>query len=464
MDEKSYSKTVINRFLKSNLFFNDPILKKYYDNDNVKKFRDRVHRKYPDKQFTKLIYAVTTDSIRDIVLDTVGELTVFLKSMGDLIISGGEAYNMYMDYKDRIITTDIDAKFIPRLRRDAHFFGKLQAIKLIVWNKLGKIAKRLNTRVKQRIQQRKGKIFKFLGVGFKRSGPYVTRRYTLIKKKKGGNTDKPSKRNIFIDVELFALDANMRYFCPSSGKIENYTLGGILDIPLMRPGEFGYEAAKNATHREITYRNMNTGNLKVSNKLMVASKKFLIEDIYLMQKLDLRPEKKDKDRQRLSKLARQFTNTVESDNMLDTVFKKVYPYIKSNYTKSPSKSVSLRMNKIARVNPYKFEEFTTTPLKKRLSKQIVHGIKTVTPGTEVSSFEKTHGNQRFNIDSHLWKKNDTNEYVKNEFTMRPTQPMNLPKDLDLKGTLYGFKSSRNGWVPKPLIERAAQIPFVGLKN
>ena len=464
MDEKSYSKPVINRFLQSNVFFNDPVLKRYYDQGDVKKFRNRVHRKHSDKQFTKMVYALITDSIRDIVLDTVGELTVFMKSMGDLIISGGEAFNMYMDYKNRIITTDIDVKFVPRLKRNARFFGKLQAIKLILWDKLGQISKRLNIRLKRRILSRKGKIFKFLGLGFKKKGPYVTRRYTLIKKKKGGNTNKPTKEDIFIDVELFALDMNLRYFCPSSGKIEDFTLGGILDIPFMRPKEFGYEVVKDASRPRISYRNMNTGNIKISDKVMVASKEFLIEDIYLMQKLNLRPEKKDKDRQRLFRLARLFTKTVKSTDSMETVFQKVYPKISKRTKKSPKKSTSLPVKKATRVNPFKFEEFTTTPSRKRLSKQIVHGIKTATPSTNVSNFENTHGNQRLNLDSYLWKKNNTNEYVKNEFDMRPSKPMNIPNNLNVQETLYGFKPRRDGWVPKPLLQRAAQIPFVGLKN
>ena len=464
MDEKSYSKPVINRFLQSNLFFNDPLLKRYYDQGDVKKFRSRVHRKYSDKQFTKLVYALVTDSIRDIVLDTVGELTVFMKSMGDLIISGGEAFNMYMTYKDRIVTTDIDAKFVPRLKRNARFFGKLQAIKLILWDKLGKISKRLNIRLKRRILSRKGKIFKFIGLGFKKKGPYVTRRYTLIKKKKGGNTNKPSKEDVFIDVELFALDMNLRYLCPSSGKMEDFTLGGILDIPFMRPKEFGYEVVKDATRPKISYRNMNTGNMKVSDKVMVASKEFLIEDIYLMQKLNLRPEKKDKDRQRLFRLAKLYTKTVKSTDSMESIFQKVYPKISKRTRSVPKRTTTLPVKKATRVNPYKFEEFTTTPSKSRLSKQIVHGIRTVTPSTNVSGFEKTHGNQRLNLDSYLWKKNDTNEYVKNEFTMRPKEPMNIPNNLNVQETLYGFRPRRDGWVPKPLLQRAAQIPFVGLKN
>ena len=464
MDEKSYSKPVINRFLNTNLFLGDPLLKKYYEQNDVKKFRNRVHKKFTDKQFTKLVYVLVTDSIRDIILDTVGELTVFMKSMGDLIISGGEAFNMYMDYKERIITTDIDAKFVPRLRTNARFFGKLQAIKLILWDKLGKISKRLNLRIKRRLLSKKNKMTRFLGFGFKRQGPYVTRRYTLIKKKKGGTTNKPSKEDVFIDVELFALDLNVRYFCPSSGKIEDFTLGGILDIPFMRPGEFGYEVAKDVTKPSISYRNMNTGNMKVSDKVLVASKEFLVEDIYLMQKLNLRPEKKDKDRQRLFKLAKMFTKSVKSTDSMETVFKKVFPKISKRPKKTVKTTRPPRLKRALKVNPFKYEAFTTTPSKERLSKQIVHGVKTAVPNTVVNGFEKSHGNQRLNLDSYLWKKNTSDTYIKNEFNMRPTQPINIPTNVNVQDTLYGFKPRRDGWVPKPLLKRAAQIPFIGLKN
>jgi len=93
------------------------------------------------------------------------------------------------------------------------------------------------------MQKKNSKLFKFLGIGFNTSGSYVTRRYTIIKKKKLGNGNAPSKSDVFIDVELFALDLNIRHFSPKTGKIENANIGGILDIPFMRPNEFGYEVA-----------------------------------------------------------------------------------------------------------------------------------------------------------------------------------------------------------------------------
>ena len=153
MDEKTYPRETIDKFVNDNVLFKDLKLKKYFDRDeprDLKKFRDRIHSTYPGKDFEKMIYVFVTDSIRDIILQTVGELTDFLRSSGDLIVSGGEAFNMYVDFKDRIVTSDIDAKFVPRMKTDAKYFGKLQALKLLLWNKLGQLSQRLNIRIRNR--------------------------------------------------------------------------------------------------------------------------------------------------------------------------------------------------------------------------------------------------------------------------------------------------------------------------
>ena len=124
MDEKSYSKVRIQSFMNENLFFKDAKLKKYFDRNEQRdlgKFRQRLHDKFPDKDLEKMVYVVVTDSIRDIILDTIGELTEMFKSSGDLIVSGGEAFNLYVDYADRIITTDIDAKFVPFMKTNAKY-------------------------------------------------------------------------------------------------------------------------------------------------------------------------------------------------------------------------------------------------------------------------------------------------------------------------------------------------------
>ena len=278
MDGKLYSKAAIDKYMNANLFFNDEKLKKYYTRDEARdlgKFRKRVADKFSTKTFDKFVYVCVTDITRDIILATVSELSQFMQKMGDLIVSGGEAFNMYMPYDKRIVTTDIDAKFVPRVTYDAKYFGKLQAIKLIMWDKLGQIAQRLNTRIKTRVLMMDKKVLKYMGIGFKRSGPYVTRRYTLIKKKKTRTNNKPAKGDVFIDVELFALDLNIRFFSPEKGKIDDVTLGGLLDIPFMRPREFGYDVIR-TLKKGVTYRNAVTNKMIINKNIYIASKEFLI--------------------------------------------------------------------------------------------------------------------------------------------------------------------------------------------
>lgn len=466
MDGQVYPESAINKFRNENVFFRDPKLKKYYERNlqrDLGKFRKRLTDGHKDKSFEKMIYVLVTDSIRDIILKTIGELTNFLSTSGDLIVSGGEAFNLYVDFKDRIVTSDIDAKFVPHIPMNDKYFGKLQAVKLMLWNKLGELAKRLNTRIKNRVLSADKKLTKFLGVSFKNSGPYVTRRYTLIKKKKGSsNGNAPSKSDIFIDVELFALDLNIRYFSPKSGKIEDVILGGILDIPFMRPKEFGYEVTL-TKRRGIVYREQNSGKLTNDKRILVASKEFLIEDIYLMQKLRLRPEKKEKDRQRLVRLAQLIDKRVKASNSMEDVFKKVSSKIITK-KKVSFKPAKVSIQKASKIDPYKYKKYTTKPLPERLSKQIVHGLKPVIKNTNVEGYTNSSGNKRFNTNKLKWQNVKNAAYVKNEYPLRPDNAKPLPKNLNVTKTLYGYKPRRNNWVPKTLLNKAAAIPFVGLKK
>jgi len=109
------------------------------------------------------------------------------------------------------------------------------------------------------------------------------------------------------------------------------TLGGLLDIPFMRPREFGYDVIR-TLKKGITYRNVNSNKMIINKKIFIASKEFLIDDIYLMHSLKLRPEKKEKDRQRLLRLAQTFVKTVKSTDSIDTIFKIVKPKLKRVYT------------------------------------------------------------------------------------------------------------------------------------
>jgi hypothetical protein len=469
MDTDIYSEATIQKFLNENFLFKDAKLKKYYDRNEQRdlgKFRYRMQTTYGKKDFEKIVYLLITNSLRDIILETIGEISEHMKNMGDLIVSGGEAFNLYVEYNNRIITTDIDAKFVPRMPVNPKFFGKLQATKLILWDKMGEIAKRLNTRVRKRMTLMKTKhpkLFKFLGLSIPPSGPSVTRRYTLIKKKKSGMGNDPKKGDVFIDVELFALDLNTRFFSPSSGKIENVTLGGILDIPFMRPKEFGYEVV--LTRRKgITYRNRNTGKLVRNNNVYVASREFLIEDIYLMSKLKLRPEKKEKDRQRLVKLAQLLDKRVKPTDSIDDIFKRVKSLIIKQGAPATKKNARVSIAQAARVDPFKYKNFTTKPSEEKLSKQIVHGLKPVTNNVNINGYKNSSGNKRLNLKNLKWKNVNNNSYVKNEVKLRPENAKKLPKNINFTNTLYGYNPRRNVWVPKNVINKSAAIPFVGLKN
>ena len=465
MDENIYSETTVSKFMNKNLFFGDPVLKKYFEQDDLKKFRNRVNRVHSKESFEKMAYVVVTDAIRDIIYEVISELTVFLKPMGDIIISGGEAFNVYMDRKDRVITSDIDTKFAPRMKPDEKYFGKLQAVKLLLWNRLGVISKRINIRIRDRILSKKSKIGKFIGLRFDDTGPYVTRRYSLIKKRKQGNTNKPTKRNVFIDVELFALDLKIRWYSPEKKRIVPVNLGGILDIAFMRPNEFGYEVIQ-TRKRGVTYRNQTTNKTIIDNRIYVAGKSFLIDDIYLMQKLGLRPEKREKDRQRMVKLARIITKKpIKSTEPMEKILKLVH-----KVPKTPAKKIlrikSVNIQKAKRVDPSKYTKYTTKPSKEKLSRQIVYGLDSSVNTVNIPGFKQSSGTSRFNTKSLTWKPNTSHSYIKNEYDFRPnnTTQFNLPESIKMEETLYGFKPNRDKWVPKPILEKSAMIPFIGLKN
>jgi len=464
MDTEIYSEAVINRFLKKNLFFNDPTLERYYQTNNLAAFRKRVSRVHKNESFEKLVYAIVTDSIRDIVLKTAAEVSEFLKPMGDLVISGGEAFNMYLDRKDRLITSDIDTKFIPRFAYNDKYFGKLQATKLLLWNKLGEISRRIGEKVKSRVSKNT-KLARFIGLNFAASGPYVTRRYILIKKKKSQNRGaEPGKKDVFIDVELFALDLNVRYFSIEKGRITQEVLGGILDIPFMRPKEFGYEVI-DSKKLGITYKNKDTGSIVHDKRLYVAGKRFLLDDVYLMQKLGLRPEKKEKDRQRMYKLAKMIGKSVNvrPTDDINTIYEHTHNRVETPKFRTP-RTGSVNMSQAARVNPLKYTEYTTKPKAERVSKQSVYGVKTSVPNINVPGYSKTHGNQRFNLNKQEWVKNTSPTYIRNQYNYRPTTGKNIPNSLDTTKLLYGYNPVRDKWVPRSIIKKASMIPFVGLKN
>lgn len=460
MDKLVYSEKVIEEFRQKNMFFGDKTLEKYYDQGDVQAFRRRLVAKHGEESLDKMIYVVVTDTVRDILLDTVGHLTQFLKPMGDMVVAGGEAFNMHFPREERVVTSDIDTKFAPRVPYDTKYFGKLQSIKLILWDKLGRVCQQLSPKIKNRLSK-KTKLVKFLGISFDDTGPWVTRRYTLIKKKKGGNTNKPQPEDVLIDVELFALDLQVRAFSIKDKRVVRRTLGGLLDIPLMRPREFGYEIVDNQK-KGVVYKNKDTGRLVNDKRIYVGGKRFLLDDVYEMQKFGLRPEKIDKDKKRMVKLARLVDPKFKAlnSNSIDAIYKRVrhkVPPPPATFNLPRIRSVNVEA--AARVNPQRYSKYTTPPDKKRLARAFGNGLVLGEKNKVPKGYSATHGRFRFNVASGKWVRNDRPAYVGNQFTHRKNNS-NTVKTR----TLYGFNKRRDAWVPRKVLENSKQIPFVGLKK
>jgi len=466
MDNRLYSDETIRKYIFKNLCKGDKVLLKYYDNGNVTAFRKRIK----NTDLKDMLYVYVTDTIRDIVYKIVGELSEYMKPMGNLVISGGDAINMYLERSERIVTSDIDTKFAPRMKYDMKFFGKLQMVKLLMWDKMGQLAHKYNKVIKERIDKDNSTLKKFLGVSFTNKGPWVTRRYTLMNKLKTSpnSVKKASVGNRLIDVELFALDLNIGWFDPVAGRVVQSRMGGILDVPFMRPGEFGFDVLFKGQTNGIKYVDKNSGAIMSNNRVSVASKAFLIHDVVIMQELKLRPEKKAKDRARLIKLAqsvsKQFTFKT-SENIFD-IYSKVVKKVHVP-TKKIEMNGRVSLEAAMRVNPAKYMKYTSILKESKVDRQYLFGLKSLLP-IELKGFVKTHGRKRFDVNTKQWVDNTRPEYIGNFWQYRPS--MNIEKLNFVKNSnynmnswkvLYGLNYRRDGWVPFKIIDSAAAIQFIG---
>ncbi len=471
MDINYYSEKSINTFLKKNVCHGDDILLKYYHTGNIKGFRRRLEiLKVSPKDIQKVVYVYVTDTIRDIILDVIGNLTKYMQPVGDIVISGGEAFNIYFDRDSRVITSDIDTKFVPRFRKN-NFFESLQITKLVLWDKLGEIASQIEKHIVERFNNEKNKIGKMYGINIPKTLPVITRRYSLIRKKKQSPNKKLSitPENVLIDVELFTLDMKIRYFSTQDNKISTRNLGGILDIAFMRPGELGYDVSFDK-ERGYTYRNQKTNKFKYNPNIIIASKRFLLEDLYLMQTLGLRPEKKEKDRKRMFNFATKILGikNVKSSDDVYNIFKKSEKVLSmktssKQYISSVPKSF---VEKAKKVNPYKWVNRTTQPLTSKVIGQFLVGFKGPR-GLSVKGIKETSGPFRFDVKAKRWVKNTSDSYVKNEFNYRPNNQFKSDINVNTltpKNILYGYNPRRNEKMSESIINRASLIPLIGIKN
>jgi hypothetical protein len=115
----------------------------------------------------------------------------------------------------------------------------------------------------------------------------------------------------------------------------------------------------------------------------------------------------------------------------------------------------------SRVNPKKYEKYTTEPLIDSLSRKILYGVNTVQNKT---GFVKTNGNMRFDLNTLQWVENKRNSYIGNQYSLRPKNTVPISSDVLKNPPLYGFNPKRDSWVSPSLLKRSALIPVVGLKK
>jgi hypothetical protein len=475
MDTNYYAEETIDGFLFKKLCQKDFRLKKALDENDGPGFRKRIANianRYTDGNVEQVIYATVTDAFRDVILNGVGSLAVDMDKWGVLIVSGGEAFNTYFKKGSRIITSDIDTKFVPFFTtkdgpigpENAKFFGYLQAAKLQMWHFLGKMAKSMSKRdFTARIRAiEKSPVGRMLGLKFPKVDNLFTRRYVLkYKDKRGGKT--PMPKDVLIDVEIMSIDMKINAFIPSKNARGRMSLA-ILDVAYMRPGEFGYKASIFRT-KGMTYRNFLTGKMTTNRNISVTGKRYLVEDLYIMTTLGLRPTKYKKDHTRMVRFARDVLNVgVTKYNSDLNIFLKVGGEKIKDPPRPPAKVVITDKDFMAAIkDPAVYERWTTTPQVSRV--QRLHAGLKVPSNLDIEHFELTDSKWRFDTWNQKWVKNDRTRYIKDEAVFRlkkNASPPSNKRHLDTR--LYGMSTPRNSWAPALLYKYASDIPSIGLRR
>ena len=230
----------------------------------------------------------------------------------------------------------------------------------------------------------------------------------------------------------------------------------------MRPGEFGYEII-DTKRIGVTYMNQQSKKLVTDKNIYIAGKKFLVDDIYLMQKLGLRPEKKIKDKQRMRGLVKMITGDAKTSDGIDKLFKRVQ-YTRFTPRRTSKLDGRVNMTEAGKVNPMKYVKYTTEPSIDSLSRKLLYGVKTSSNDLKVTGFRPTNGNMRVNLDTLKWVENKNNSYIGNQYSLRPTNTRNVSSDVLKNPPLYGYNPKRDAWVSTTVLKRSALIPVIGLKK
>lgn len=301
------------------------------------------------KSIHNIILSSITNVLRPHIYSVIDQLNTMMKPFGQFIISGGEAFNINVPREQRKVTPDIDTKFIPFFHRDvdeltddvylafmmkAHEFFWFEAMETVL-NNLNDPA--YYTNLYYNVLKPLEACLEFTVFNTRFLHPSVIQERKPFQKRLSimpKNTDVDAG-SVFFDINLFAIDMVLEgYTYPiktmsgdqvvtSAELVDNGAniITGLLDLPFMRPGEFGYDIGEPGNNikvsvttkiddREILGTCLEVGktidpeNLPIYQGVMrYASARFLSEDIDAMLSLNLRKDKSNKDYYRQNRLA-----------------------------------------------------------------------------------------------------------------------------------------------------------------
>ena len=342
------------------------------------------------------------------------------------------------------------------------FFGKIQVTRLAMWNAIGKAATHANRKCIFPYNKilKASKAATFLGIQISNDNPFRIR-YTLLPKQKKGRKSLPREGNVFMDVGIFAIDLNVRYFNIDQKKVTSQKLGGILDAPIIRRDEFSSDVYK---------------DFITTSKGKIASKRFLLEDVELLVKYGIRKGAKlKKDKQRL----RQFIEFVlKAPIPPRAAFDQLMKIAKKKLPKRPrTKRLTLKpfpINDWRKFNPWVHEKIISPA-------SISQVIFLLYPLLDnIKALKRVPVDYRFDPGRARWVPIKNNKRLGNIYRFRPDKNGNLKINLavvkkmrneileilkkekiPMPALLYGFVPGRDDWMPTGLIDRAAAIGLLG---
>jgi hypothetical protein len=397
-----------------------------------------------------IVSVFVTDTLRTILLTRIiPEITSFVHPYGETVITGGEVFNVYVDKPNKVVASDIDTKIIP-LFNSENYFRNLQIFKILLWNKLNIIINKYNLKIKKILitKIKESHVCKMLGINIPKD-ELVKRRYTLMMKtRKSVLRDTPSPDNVLIDVELFALDIVLKFFDVEKKRVSQSNVGGMLDMAVMRPGEFGSELAYSFTKD------------KLNNN--IASKIFFIDDLYTMYTLGLRPKKKRKDIDRLTKFAKHVTKLAH----VKMPFEELYRKTRKKLTTPKMKVRKIKFNytnnlmKVKSIDPLVNSSYISKPSSKKM-RVMAYGIKGRIDST-IKTYKKTHSTYRFNVNTSKWTPDTSDDYIRNMYNYRLNKNKlknNSTADIITPKTPYGYSEKRDRDIHPNILRKSRQIQY-----